>query len=216
VLEKIANPLGFSKSLGSPQRAPAGRRAALRHPAGRPAQGWPEPALGPEAPDLDALSGLLPEEPAAHEPEPDGLRLEPLVAEWLRDLQIQGRSQQTIDWYRHKLRRYLAVTGTPTNTCVIRASGMHSVGRCQPSRALLGGESIGGAGLNPRIWWYPAKATRRPVSSALSGLAQRGLGSCSDRRASPSSAPPCKANRGAVLDSLWRPALPAPGSRAWP
>jgi site-specific recombinase XerD len=33
------------------------------------------------------------------------------VAEWLRDLQIQGRSQQTIDWYRHKLRRYLAGGG---------------------------------------------------------------------------------------------------------
>jgi hypothetical protein len=36
------------------------------------------------------------------------------VAEWLSDLQIQGRSQQTIDWYRHKLRRYLAGGGVST------------------------------------------------------------------------------------------------------
>jgi hypothetical protein len=51
---------------------------------------------------------------AAPTPPPDGLRLEPLVAEWLSDLQIQGRSQQTIDWYRHKLRRYLAGGGVST------------------------------------------------------------------------------------------------------
>jgi hypothetical protein len=33
VLEKMANPLGFSKSLGSPRRAPEGRRAAARFPS---------------------------------------------------------------------------------------------------------------------------------------------------------------------------------------
>jgi hypothetical protein len=114
VLEKIANPLGFSKSLGSPRRVPEGRRADARFPAGRPGQGSPEARLVPEAPAPDALSGLLREEPDAPAPQPDGLRLEPLVAEWLRDLQIQGRSQQTIDWYRHKLRRYLAGGGVTT------------------------------------------------------------------------------------------------------
>jgi hypothetical protein len=36
--------------------------------------------------------------------ESSGLRLEPLVGEWLGDLDILGRSSQTIDWYRHPVR----------------------------------------------------------------------------------------------------------------
>jgi integrase len=35
------------------------------------------------------------------------LRLEPLVLEWLLDLQVMGRSQRTLDWYSQKMRWYL-------------------------------------------------------------------------------------------------------------
>jgi hypothetical protein len=72
----IANPLGFSKSLGASQPAPAGRPAAACYSTGRPAQGPPEPHLEPEAPAPDAMSGLLREEAAALAPQADGLRLE--------------------------------------------------------------------------------------------------------------------------------------------
>jgi hypothetical protein len=35
------------------------------------------------------------------------VRLEPLVREWLLDLQVLGRSRTTIDWYAQKMRWYL-------------------------------------------------------------------------------------------------------------
>lgn len=35
-------------------------------------------------------------------------RLEPLVAEYLLDLQVMGRSPRTLAWYREKLTGFLA------------------------------------------------------------------------------------------------------------
>jgi site-specific recombinase XerD len=43
-----------------------------------------------------------------------GTPIQPLVNEWLMDLAIQGRSEQTIDWYRRKMERYLAAGGPRT------------------------------------------------------------------------------------------------------
>lgn len=78
-------------------RAGTGRQpGGVAEPLGRPAAAFPEPRLGPEGWPPDPLEGLLPEQPAAQAPRPDGLGLDPLVAEWLRDLQIQGRSSQTM------------------------------------------------------------------------------------------------------------------------
>lgn len=41
------------------------------------------------------------------------LRLQPLIAEWLLDARVMGRSQRTIDWYEQKLRWYLEKEGGP-------------------------------------------------------------------------------------------------------
>lgn len=47
-------------------------------------------------------------QPAAEERrEATGAHLEALVREWLADLQIQGRSEQTIDWYRRNVNGHL-------------------------------------------------------------------------------------------------------------
>ncbi len=50
-------------------------------------------------PAPDPLTGLLPGGPADPRSDAEGHPLEVLVAEWLGDLKIQGRSRQTIEWY---------------------------------------------------------------------------------------------------------------------
>jgi hypothetical protein len=40
-----------------------------------------------------------------------GTRLEPLVREWLMDLQVLGCSPKTIKWYRQKMDWYLRHSG---------------------------------------------------------------------------------------------------------
>ena len=43
------------------------------------------------------------------------LRLQPLIAEWLLEARVMGRSQRTIDWYQQKMRWYLEKeSGPPT------------------------------------------------------------------------------------------------------
>jgi integrase/recombinase XerD len=89
---------GFSKTGGAgistPQRARAvgwkgGRPVAARRRAGQ--AGASQRAMPvPEAPDE-----------ARH------FRLEPLVAEWLLDLQVMGRSQRTLTWYRETVMLFL-------------------------------------------------------------------------------------------------------------
>src|SRR5438094_2272491 len=41
------------------------------------------------------------------------LRLQPLIAEWLLELRVMGRSQRTIDWYQQKMTWYLEHEGGP-------------------------------------------------------------------------------------------------------
>jgi site-specific recombinase XerD len=59
------------------------------------------------------LGGLL-EREAEERPNATGTHLEPFVREWLADLRIQGRSDQTIDWYRRRMNGYLGSGGART------------------------------------------------------------------------------------------------------
>ena len=53
-------------------------------------------------------------EPAPAAPAGRQIRIEPLVREWLLDLQVLGRSPNTIDWYRKKMDWYLSHGGVET------------------------------------------------------------------------------------------------------
>jgi site-specific recombinase XerD len=89
MLQKTPKPLPFSKTV-----APLGR------PRGLP----PVPLHRHQECDPQEWSG---QEEGAQEVPAGRLRLEPLVREWLLDLQVMGRSRRTLDWYRQKLRWYL-------------------------------------------------------------------------------------------------------------
>lgn len=100
--------LGFSRTVGVAPGAP-----------GRPSRGLPgRSRLLPDS----AMRGAAVPPPA---PLPGGVaepavatrsqhRLEPLVREWLLDLQVAGRSSRTIRWYEQKIRWYLQSSGTET------------------------------------------------------------------------------------------------------
>jgi site-specific recombinase XerD len=112
VSSKSPKPLGFSQTTGVPKTArplekPLGflRVARDRGLPGRP-RAVPERLLRPlaiaEDPEQEPARTLA--MPAA-----DGraeAKLEPLVREWLLDLQVMGRSPQTIDWYRKHMHGY--------------------------------------------------------------------------------------------------------------
>ena len=110
---KIANPVGFSKSLGVPQSSSGRVRRGSWPPPGRPARisGDKIPSHDNTVPDL--AQGPL--EPLAIErPDAPVIPVAPPVHEWLADLQIQGRSNQTIDWYRRRMNGYLGGGGART------------------------------------------------------------------------------------------------------
>jgi integrase/recombinase XerC len=103
VLEKSPKPLGFSKTVrsgksrtGSHLRGQPGGRPALV-----PGRGWSSGG----SPPPDVLAGQA--EPDEERGAGAATRLEPLVREWLMDLQVLGRSPQTIRWYRQKMDWYL-------------------------------------------------------------------------------------------------------------
>jgi site-specific recombinase XerD len=113
VLEKIANPLGFSQSPGVPGSSSRRARRGPQRPPGRPGRISRDkiPSRDNTVPDL--VGGLL-EREAENRTDATGAPLEPLVREWLADLQIQGRSDQTIDWYRRRMNGYLRGGGAQT------------------------------------------------------------------------------------------------------
>ena len=99
MLEKTAKQLPFSKTAAPP---PPLRRAAAGA-IGRPRALPPERLRPGQDLDLDDpmdQPGEVLEEAARQ------VRLEPLVREWLLDLQVLGRSRHTIDWYEQKMRWY--------------------------------------------------------------------------------------------------------------
>ena len=109
MLERIEKPLGFSKTVGGDVArvaSPRRRRRLSGDPGGRP-RALPETGLRsvpPVAPP-DTLAGLA--GPEAERPIGAGTRMQPLVREWLMDLQVLGRSPRTIRWYRQKMDWYL-------------------------------------------------------------------------------------------------------------
>jgi site-specific recombinase XerD len=113
-LKKPSKPLGFSKTVGTKFLAPAPvsgpRRKAVRAATtGRPGARFsrPDAAGGPEdsAPvfAFRAASGR----PAGSQ------RMAGLVSEWLAEVKVMGRSEQTIKWYQQKMDWYLDHEGGP-------------------------------------------------------------------------------------------------------
>ncbi len=111
-LEEIRKPLCFSKTVVpteeafEPDQLWSSERA--RSQPGRPARVVPSArtrAVG----ELEqvSLSEPLPVSAAPR------IRLQPLIAEWLLELRVMGRSRRTIDWYQQKLRWYLEQEGGP-------------------------------------------------------------------------------------------------------
>ena len=106
-------PLGFSTTTGAPKLAkplvaPLGFSPVVGPKAlpGRP-RVMPEKLLRPMViPDVDDETEVVGSRQAASDGQREA-RLEPLVREWLLDLQVLGRSPKTIDWYRKHMRGYL-------------------------------------------------------------------------------------------------------------
>src|SRR5262249_43692358 len=109
VLERSPRPLGFSETVGAP---PGVRRGLSGDPGGRPGL-VPDAGIGAgRALPPDTLAGLA--EPEDDRPRGPVTRLEPLVREWLMDLQVLGRSPRTIRWYQQKIGWYLRSGGVET------------------------------------------------------------------------------------------------------
>lgn len=117
MLEKVPNPLGFSQSPGIERGRPGRFPAAISAAIGQP---------GPDT--IEALA-----EPVGEERSPDqGRDLRPLIREWLTDLGTQGRSEQTIKWYRKRMSVYQdrggvttleALTGAELKRCIADLQG---------------------------------------------------------------------------------------------
>jgi Phage integrase family len=69
----------------------------------------------------DPLQGLLRDDEPGRSAS-GSTRIEPLVREWLMDLQVLGRSQRTIRWYGQKMDWYLRNGGVQTIEAILRAA----------------------------------------------------------------------------------------------
>jgi integrase/recombinase XerD len=101
VQEKTRKPLLFSKTVAPPPPPTRAARGAAGRPRALPLErllAVPDEGLGER--------GYEPRQAAEDSPG-HAVRLEPLVREWLLDLQVLGRSRTTIDWYAQKMRWYL-------------------------------------------------------------------------------------------------------------
>lgn len=107
MLEKMPNPLGFSQSLGVPRAGSSRSRRRPQHPPGRPVRVSADKLIQVDSTVAETIGTLV--DPAAEEGSVSAsVALGPLVQEWLADLEIQGGSDQTIHWYRHKMRGFLS------------------------------------------------------------------------------------------------------------
>ena len=112
--KKPSKPLGFSKTVGTKFLAPVPvsehRRKGVRAAqAGRPGARLFRP---------DADNGAADSAPAfafrAATGRPAGSqRMARLVREWLAEVKVMGRSEQTIKWYQQKMDWYLEHEGGP-------------------------------------------------------------------------------------------------------
>jgi integrase len=89
----LEGPLGFL-NVGGPKGLP-GRPRAVR-------EKLPRPVVIAKDADEETAAPALPAAANSHREK----SLEPLVREWLLDLQVLGRSPKTIDWYRKHVHGY--------------------------------------------------------------------------------------------------------------
>ena len=170
MLEKIANPVGFSKSLGVPQSSSGRVRRGSWPPPGRPARisGDKIPSHDNTVPDL--AQGPL--EPLAIErPDAPVIPVAPPVHEWLADLQIQGRSNQTIDWYRRRMNGYLGGGGART---LDRLTGSE-LKRCATWYETTGGSGWSTAGVTSTPPPPPARSPSRQMKRHRSSFDVSGI-----------------------------------------
>ena len=111
-LEKPSKPLGFSKTVVTRYLAPeapsARRSKSVRGAqAGRPTSRLLRRVAAGED-DLAPVVALRGSSRRAAAP-----LIAPLVREWLAELKVMGRSEQTITWYRQKMEYYLEREGGP-------------------------------------------------------------------------------------------------------
>jgi hypothetical protein len=105
--KKPQKPLGFSKTVVTeflaPEASPEpGLRARKGHVGGRPSRRISALAVSAEE-DLAPLVALRPAGGRAGR----GPATAGLVREWLTELKVMGRSEQTLRWYRQKMDWYL-------------------------------------------------------------------------------------------------------------
>ncbi len=113
-LKKPSKPLGFSKTVGTKFLAPAPvsehRRKAVRAvQAGRPGARFFRPEAEEAANDSAPAFAFR----AAPGRLAGSQRMAGLVREWLSEVKVMGRSEQTIKWYQQKMDWYLGHEGGP-------------------------------------------------------------------------------------------------------
>jgi site-specific recombinase XerD len=112
-LEKPSKPLGFSKTVATRYLAPDAPqgRSKTKHggQAGRPSSRL----LRPEV-DSDKEDSSPPITRVHTSPRTASQRIAPLVREWLAELKVMGRSEETTKWYRQKMEWYMNSGGGPS------------------------------------------------------------------------------------------------------
>lgn len=113
-LKKPSKPLGFSKTVGTRFLAP--EPVLENRPKAQPGAQPGRPRVHVVRRNVDADSDdpapvmflrTSPGRPAA------GQRMAGLVREWLAEVKVMGRSEQTLKWYRQKMEWYLDHEGGP-------------------------------------------------------------------------------------------------------
>jgi hypothetical protein len=133
-LEKPSKPLGFSQTVATSYLAPEAppeRRSKRRRGAqpGRPTSRLLR-RIDADDDDLTALDATRGSSRRAAAPP-----IASLVREWLAELKVMGRSEQTIKWYRQKMEFYLEREGGPATLDGLtsgqgrRPAGPHGHGR---------------------------------------------------------------------------------------
>lgn len=112
-LEKPSKPLGFSKTVATRYLAPEApaRHSKAKHGGqpGRPSSRLLRPEVSAE--DRDSSPPITPGRSSTRNASP---RIAPLLREWLAELKVMGRSEETIKWYRQKMEWYLNSGGGPS------------------------------------------------------------------------------------------------------
>jgi site-specific recombinase XerD len=109
-LEKPSKPLSLTKTVVTQYLAPEGAPTRLRKGSlgGRHGSRLLKPDVNDE--DQDPAQPVAPRAVSRRSSAPP---IASLVREWLAELKVMGRSEETIKWYRQKMEWYLAREGGP-------------------------------------------------------------------------------------------------------